>query len=276
MAYDLNQYYLEARNTLAENTKTLADNDNLQYVKDYYANGDYQYAYRKDAITGNSTGIQYLRTGQGAAIYPNYGNYETRHDKTHAIDCPRAHGYKAAHAATQAEVDAKKAAAVGEMIPESMTGTYEPLFNAAKHSKETQVTNTELMNDFIFWGQELQSLPDAYPSQIASSQVSDMTNRVYRAAAYYRDTNLSTFHYNAFKRDVTMMHSYVHIPSTTAIDFTCQNDKAEAVGLKDGIYYAPVKDIATDYSSLIITKDLSRNLLVYTPTDNAEIGRAHV
>lgn len=264
VAYDLNQYYLEARNTLADNTKTLADNINLQYVKDYYANGDYQYAYRKDAITGNSTGIQYLRTGQGAAIYPNYGNYETRHDKTHAIDCPRAHGYKAAHAATQAEVDAKKAAAVGEMIPESMTGNYEPLFNAAKHSGE--VTNTELMNDYIFWGQELQSLPDAYPSQIASSQVSDMTNRVYRAAAYYRDTNLSTFHYNAFKRDVTMMHSYVHIPSTTAIDFTCQNDKAEA----DGIYYAPVKDIATDYSSLIITKDLSRNLLVYTPTDNAE------
>lgn len=260
VAYDLNQYYLEARNKLA-------DNNNLQYVKDYYANGDYQYAYRKDAITGNSTGIQYLRTGQGAAIYPNYGNYETRHDKTHAIDCPRAHGYTAAHKATQAEVDAKKAA-VGEMVPESRTGNYEPLFNAAKHSEA--VTNTELMNDYIFWGQDLQSLPDAYPSQIASSQVSDMTNRVYRAAAYYRDTNLSTFHYNAFKRDVTMMHSYVHIPSTTAIDFTCQNDKAEAVGLKDGIYYAPVKDIATDYSSLIITKDLSRNLLVYTPTDNAE------
>lgn len=263
VAYDLNQYYLEARNKLA-------DNNNLQYVKDYYANGDYQYAYRKDAITGNSTGIQYLRTGQGAAIYPNYGNYETRHDKTHAIDCPRAHGYTAAHEATQAEVDAKKAAVVGEMIPESMTGNYEPLFNAAKHSKETQVTNTELMNDYIFWGQDLQSLPDAYPSQIASSQVSDMTNRVYRAAAYYRDTNLSTFHYNAFKRDVTMMHSYVHIPSTTAIDFTCQNDKAAAVDFTDGIYYAPVKDIATDYSSLIITKDLSRNLLVYTPTDNAE------
>ena len=249
VAYDLNQYYLEARNKLA-------DNENLQYVKDYYANGDYQYAYRKDAITGNSTGIQYLRTGQGAAIYPNYGNYETRHDKTHAIDCPRAHGYKAA--------------AVGEMIPESMTGNYEPLFNAAKHSGEEYVTNTELMNDYIFWGQELQSLPDAYPSQIASSQVSDMTNRVYRAAAYYRDTNLSTFHYNAFKRDVTMMHSYVHIPSTTAIDFTCQNDKDAAVDFIGGIYYAPVKDIATDYSSLIITKDLSRNLLVYTPTDNAE------
>lgn len=270
VAYDLNQYYLEARNTLADNTKTLADNDNLQYVRDYYANGDYQYAYRKDAITGNSTGIQYLRTGQGAAIYPNYGNYETRHDKTHAIDCPRAHGYTAAHEATADDVTKGKASAVGEMIPESMTGKYEPLFNAAKHSKETQVTNTELMNDYIFWGQELQSLPDAYPSQIASSQVSDMTNRVYRAAAYYRDTNMSTFHYNAFKRDVTMMHSYVHIPSTTAIDFTCQNDKDAAVDFIGGIYYAPVKDIATDYSSLIITKDLSRNLLVYTPTDNAE------
>ena len=261
VAYDLNQYYLEARNKLA-------DNNNLQYVKDYYANGDYQYAYRKDELTANSTGISYLRTGSGTAIYPNYGNYETRHDKTHAIDCPRAHGYVAAHEATEEDVTYGKASTVGEMVPESRNGNYEPLFNAAKHDVEENVANTEIMNDYLFWGQSLQITPDAYPSRIHSNQVSDMTNRVYRAAGYYRDTNLSTFHYNAFKRDATMMNTYVYLPATTAIDFTCKNDLTAAAGYTGSVYYAPVKDVASAYSRLFVKPDVSRNLLVYTSADN--------
>lgn len=256
VAYDLNQYYLEARNTLADNTKTLADNPNLQYVKDYFANGDYQYAFRKDELTGNTTGIKYLRTGSGTAIYPNYGNYETRHDKTHAIDCPRAHKYVAAT----------------EVTPESRTGNYEPLFNAEKHSDAPNVTNTEVMNDYIFWGQSLQSMPDDYPSRIHSNQVSNMTNRVYRAAGYYRDTKLSTFHYNAFKRDATMMSTYVYLPATTAIDFTCQNDLSANVGYtgSSNIYYPPVNDVAMKYHNLVVKPEsgVSRNLLVYTSADD--------
>lgn len=261
VAYDLNQYYLEARNKLA-------DNDNLQYVKDYFANGDYQYAYRKDELTANSTGISYLRTGSGTAIYPNYGNYETRHDKTHAIDCPRAHGYVAAHDATEEDVTDGNASTVGEMVPESRNGNYEPLFNAAKHDVEENVANTEIMNDYLFWGQSLQITPDAYPSRIHSNQVSDMTNRVYRVAGYYRDTNLSTFHYNAFKRDATMMNTYVYLPATTAIDFTCKNDLTAAAGYTGSVYYAPVKDVASAYSRLFVKPDVSRNLLVYTSADN--------
>ena len=265
VAYDLNQYYLEARNTLA-------DNANLQYVKEYFANGDYQYAYRKDELTGNTTGIKYLRTGSGTAIYPNYGNYETRHDKTHAIDCPRAHGYVAAHTATDTDVTNGKASTVGEMVPESRTGNYEPLFNAAKHTGEAGVANTEIMNDYLFWGQSLQSIPDDYPSRIQSNQVSNMTNRVYRAAGYYRDTNLSTFHYNAFKRDATMMSTYVYLPATTAIDFTCQNDLSANVGYEgnSSIYYPPVNDVATKYHNLVVKPEsgVSRNLLVYTSADD--------
>ena len=271
VAYDLNQYYLEARNTLAENAKTLADNTNLQYVKEYFANGDYQYAFRKDELTGNTTGIKYLRTGSGTAIYPNYGNYETRHDKTHAIDCPRAHGYVAAHEATQDDVTAGKVSSVGEMVPESRTGNYEPLFNAEKHSDASNVTNTEVMNDYLFWGQSLQSMPDDYPSRIHSNQVSNMTNRVYRAAGYYRDTKLSTFHYNAFKRDATMMSTYVYLPATTAIDFTCHNDLPAAVGYTgSSIYYPPVNDVATKYHNLVVKPEsgVSRNLLVYTSADD--------
>lgn len=264
VAYDLNQYYLEARNNIV-------NNDNLQYVKDYFANGDYQYAYRKDEITGNATGIKYLRTGSGTAVYPNYGNYETRHDKNHTIDSPRAKGYVAAHTATEEDVAAGNAVAVGDMIPETRTGNYLPLFNSVANEGETQVTNTETMNDYLFWGQNLQITPDAYPSRIMSNQVSDMTNRVYRAAGYYRDTKLSTYHYNAFKRNNTMMGTYVYKPSTTAIDFTCKNDLAKAVGYNaEGIYYAPVADLATTYSKLFVKAGVSRNLLVYTPDNDEE------
>ena len=264
VAYDLNQYYLEARNNIV-------NNDNLQYVKDYFANGDYQYAYRKDEITGNATGIKYLRTGSGTAVYPNYGNYETRHDKNHTIDSPRAQKYVAAHTATEEDVAAGNAVAVGDMIPETRTGNYLPLLNSVANEGETQVTNTETMNDYLFWGQNLQITPDAYPSRIMSNQVSDMTNRVYRAAGYYRDTKLSTYHYNAFKRNNTMMGTYVYKPSTTAIDFTCKNDLTKAVGYNaEGIYYAPVADLATTYSKLFVKAGVSRNLLVYTPDNDEE------
>ena len=154
------------------------------------------------------------------------------------------------------------------MVPESRKGNYEPLFNAAKHDVEENVANTEIMNDYLFWGQSLQITPDAYPSRIHSNQVSDMTNRAYRAAGYYRDTNLSTFHYNAFKRDATMMNTYVYLPATTAIDFTCKNDLTAAAGYTGSVYYPPVKDVASAYSRLFVKPDVSRNLLVYTSADN--------
>ena len=60
VAYDLNGYYLKAK----QGNSTDADKAALKYVYDYYANGDYQYAHRTDAITGKNTGITYLRTGR--------------------------------------------------------------------------------------------------------------------------------------------------------------------------------------------------------------------
>ena len=236
-AYDLNQYYLEARKDLSSTA--------LQYVKDYYANGDYQYACQQDAITENATGITYLRTGQRDAT-PNYGEAVTRHDKTHAIDRPRAHGYVAA---TETEA-------------EQRTGDYEPLFNAAGHKGETAVDNDNQMNDYIFWGQSLAALPDSYPATVASHQTSYMSNRVWRAAGYYGDTTVSTFHYNAYNHNGSTVPTYVHIPATTAIDFSCQNDNASLTG----VYYPPVADNATAFSSFDTSPaaNITRNLLVYT------------
>lgn len=245
VGYDLNEYYLRAR---YNNMKNAQDKEALKYVYDYYANGDYQYAHRTDAITGNNTGITYLRKGSDSD-QPNYGSNETRHDQSHAID--------AARKASQGTASAV---------------SYVPLFDG------NQTDGTQPMNDFIFWGQSLQKLPDLYPSQIASHQNSYMRNRIYRTAGYYGDTKLDAFHYNASNNANSLMSTYVHQTTTTAIDFTCLNDKGAAMGFnkaadinQNGIFYPPVDDNAKVFSDLSIQQGVSQNLLVYTAANGNDI-----
>ena len=234
VAYDLNEYYLLARYK--------ADSQVLKYVSDYYANGDYQYACRTDAITGKNTGITYLRIGKSSDI-PNYEQVETRHDKTHPVDAPR-------------------------LVTVDGATHYVPLFNDNKNG-------AELMNDYLFWGQSLQSEPENLPCEIASHQLSFMSNRVYRTAAYYGSTALDAFHYNAYSQGSSSMNTYVHDSKTTAIDFTCKDDLPAAMGMTErGIFYPPVDDNATAFSDFRI-KDgagITQNLLVYTADDNTGAG----
>lgn len=246
VGYDLNEYYLRAR--YSNNMETEADKAALKYVYDYYANGDYQYAHRTDAITGNNTGITYLRKGTDSD-QPNYGSNETRHDQSHAID--------AARKASQGTASAV---------------SYVPLFDG------NQADGSQPMNDFIFWGQSLQKLPALYPSQIASHQNSYMRNRIYRTTGYYGDTKLDAFHYNASNNANSLMSTYVHQTTTTAIDFTCLNDKGAAMGFKqaadinqNGIFYPPVDDNAKIFSDLSIQQGVSQNLLVYTAANGNDI-----
>lgn len=246
VGYDLNEYYLRAR--YSNNMETEADKAALKYVYDYYANGDYQYAHRTDAITGNNTGITYLRKGTDSD-QPNYGSNETRHDQSHAID--------AARKASQGTASAV---------------SYVPLFDG------NQADGSQPMNDFIFWGQSLQKVPDLCPSQIASHQNSYMRNRIYRTAGYYGDTKLDAFHYNASNNANSLMSTYVHQTTTTAIDFTCLNDKEAAMGFKqaadinqNGIFYPPVDDNAKIFSDLSIQQGVSQNLLVYTAANGNDI-----
>lgn len=246
VGYDLNEYYLRAR--YSNNMETEADKAALKYVYDYYANGDYQYAHRTDAITGNNTGITYLRKGTDSD-QPNYGSNETRHDQSHAID--------AARKASQGTASAV---------------SYVPLFDG------NQADGSQPMNDFIFWGQSLQKLPALYPSQIASHQNSYMRNRIYRTAGYYGDTKLDAFHYNASNNANSLMSTYVHQTTNTAIDFTCLNDKGAAMGFKqaadinqNGIFYPPVDDNAKIFSDLSIQQGVSQNLLVYTAANGNDI-----
>lgn len=245
VGYDLNEYYLRAR---YNNMKNAQDKEALKYVYDYYANGDYQYAHRTDAITGNNTGITYLRKGSDSD-QPNYGSNETRHDQSHAID--------AARKASQGTASAV---------------SYVPLFDG------NQADGSQPMNDFIFWGQSLQKVPDLYPSQIVSHQNSYMRNRIYRTAGYYGDTKLDAFHYNASNNANSLMSTYVHQTTTTAIDFTCRNDKGAAMGFnkaadinQNGIFYPPVDDNAKVFSDLSIQQGVSQNLLVYTAANGNDI-----
>lgn len=246
VGYDLNEYYLRAR--YSNNMENAQDKEALKYVYDYYANGDYQYAHRTDAITGNNTGITYLRKGTDSD-QPNYGSNETRHDQSHAID--------AARKASQGTASAV---------------SYVPLFDG------NQADGSQPMNDFIFWGQSLQKVPDLCPSQIASHQNSYMRNRIYRTAGYYGDTKLDAFHYNASNNANSLMSTYVHQTTTTAIDFTCLNDEGAAMGFKqaadinqNGIFYPPVDDNAEVFSDLSIQQGVSQNLLVYTAANGNDI-----
>lgn len=249
VAYDLNEYYLRARHrdaTTTSSTEADADNEILKYVSAYYANGDYQYACRTDAITGKNTGITYLRIGKGGDT-PNYEQVETRHDKTHPLDAPRV-----------------KYNADGS-IPTSVV--YTPLFNANN-------SGTEPMNDFLFWGQSLQHNPDNYPCDIASHQNSYMSNRVYRTAAYYGDTTLDAFHYNAYSNGSITMSTYVHDSATTAVDFTCLHDLPAATETVGGIFYPPMDDNASRFNDFVVREDagITQNLLVYTADNDEATG----
>ena len=243
VGYDLNEYYLRAR--YSNDASNPDDMQALKYVYDYYANGDYQYANRADAITGKNTGITYLRTGLDSDL-PNYEQAETRHNQAHDIDKARE----------------KVSLSYGVSTPFA----YVPLFNANYAS----TTPTTIMNDFLFWGQRLQATPESYPQAIESHQNCYMSNHVYRTAGYYGDTKLDAFHYNAYNYLDGTMTTYVHQPSITAIDFTCKDDISKYAGTTTGIFYPPVDDNAKVFSDFSVKDDITKNLLVYT-NNNVDI-----
>lgn len=245
VGYDLNEYYLRAR--YSNDATNPDDMKALKYVYDYYANGDYQYANRTDAITGKNTGITYLRTGLDSDL-PNYEQAETRHNQAHDIDKARV----------------KVASFDGVSTPFA----YEPLFD--DNHAATTLAASNIMNDFIFWGQKLQATPESCPQAIESHQNCYMTNRVYRTAGYYGDTKLDAFHYNAYNYLGGTMTTYVHQPSITAIDFTCKGDISKSTGKINGIFYPPVDDNAKVFSDFSVKDDVTKNLLVYT-NNNVDI-----
>ena len=250
VAYNLNQYYLEARKKMLDAPTTtqaaLANETALDYVKGYYLNGDYQYARQYDA----STGTEYLRTNAHPHYYVDvmteYDGYTSFHNTAHTVDQARA-------------------------VDKAVQGNYRPLFNAAKVDATSEADVQK--NDYIFFGQALQAEPENHPATIASHDVSGMTNRVYRASGFYRSMVDEGYHFNA--NTTAMYSSYVSDPKTTAVDFTGKRNEGTSTtagwrNVADQyIYYAPACDLPAAYYGLQIADDVTKNLLVYTDNQTA-------
>ena len=267
VAYNLNQYYLEARKYLLgkgiapdsltySQASDLAGQAAVAYLKNYYANGDYQYARR--GPTGedksHSDGDEYLRNNDEphyiADVLTDFDGYESFHNTLHPVDESRA-------------------------VNKTKQGNYLPLFNAVKIDNAATVNVKK--NDYVFFGQNLQATPEEHPATIASHEVAKMTNRVYRASGFYRSHKDEGFHFNASKS--AMYSTYVHDARTTAIDFTGMRDNQNSAETKSGwrdvttdlrkqnVFYAPACDLPTAYYGLLMDEGITKNLLVYT--DNA-------
>ena len=296
IAYNLNKYYLAERYRRAK--KNVANDD---CIERYFANDDFQYAHRKDDLTGNNTGITYLRTS--TLDLPAYGSYVTRHDMSHPIDEARAEVTKLTQAEADAlnekynaeyafEIDAENSGSKKklEANPYSTSSIksvkYRALFNES-HADANYGTDDKLLrNDYILFGQNLTETPDALPTNIASGLNSEATNRVWRASGFYGSMKDEGFYYNA----MTNMATMVNDPRLTAVDLTCQRDGditeasyqndvtnvltsvKGAANDEQSVFFAPTKDVPADdvYWKFGIAEEqldgthVTKNLLVYT------------
>ena len=136
-------------------------------------------------------------------------------------------------------------------------------------------------DDYMFFGQALnynhvagrthQDCPSVI-NKFAGRVVSTETgNRVYRAPAYFGDSQKGVAHFNKYavfaqsNKDNTSKEAY---KGMTAIDFTGHNDTDYKLGLNDGFFCQPLLD--DDGLADFINANLTRNLLVYTTTATAE------
>jgi len=279
VAYDLNEYYLDARSVQVDNAYTsLAAN----YIEDYYANGDYLYGgYTSETHYPNS---EFLRT----ASSPNYGKQKTNHNTAHTIDKSRAEGYvytpavlytyeeyKALEGKSETTQEAfnelTDAQKTKTRASETFSGTYKPLLDALCITPSVLSDQSLKKNDYIFFGQlqnadtkeaVLPSLNHTVPQAIATSETDDegyhllssMSNRVYRAGGYYGNhTNLG-FYYNT--------EAYAHDNGVTAIDFQGWNPQE---------FYPSVNE--DNLTKLTKNPNVTRNLLLYA---SGTITRANV
>ena len=295
IAYNLNKYYLAER--YRRGAKLLASNDRIEQ---YFANEDFQYAHRKDELTGKKTGLTYLRTS--TLDLPAYGSYETRHDKSHGIDEARAVITYLTEAEANALNEKYNLEYAYEIDPVSgspktltkdpySTSTiksvrYKALFNESHADKDHGTDDNLLRNDYILFGQNLTETPDALPTNIASGLNSEATNRVWRASGFYGSKKDEGFYYNA----MTNMATMVNDPRLTAVDLTCQrdgditaasyqNDAANtltsvsgAATAEQSVFFAPTGDMPSDASywkfgvaeAQLDGTHVTQNLLVYT------------
>ena len=194
------------------NMKRAAGDATYTYVEDYYRNGDFQYARIDDETLGVTSGVTYLRKGNDVAANQSVPYYRIKNATAHNME-------------HTADIRSK-----GDHC--------EPLFEEND------------MNDYRFFGQDLQAAPELYPSTITSHKVSAALNRVWRTDGYYGNKNVDKFYYNAAIYNDTYKDTYVLNPRITAVNFNANDDNASvfhAFGTAEGV---------------------TRNLLVYTKSNN--------
>lgn len=229
-AYELSHYFTE------NNDAT----DHDDYVHDYYANGDYQYA--------TTDRVWSLRIGA-----PNYGNVNTNHDVSHKHDENR-------WTDADGEVDVDVLAEAGTNVP--LYDGNKTIENRFAYDEIGEVAATfyglpvGYGNDYLFFGQHLdKDNADAYPVHINPTTKGDGEggNRVFKAAGYYQSKDDQQFFYN---KDAWALYR-----DLTAIDFTqaTESDGASTVPAKFSV------DSNKDYEtySNATTGHITQNLLVY-------------
>lgn len=152
-------------------------------------------------------------------------------------------------------------------------------------------------DDYLFFGQKLTYGYDGYdenyqsgheelPSHIVKSSgrlpLSDQSNRVYRAPAYYGSMDMGVVHFNPWaylaaksaKKTPTDENLSPAYPDMTAVDFAGHNDNKWALGtVSDGFpvgspaFYPPLLD--DDGLVGVANNGETPNLLVYAPAETA-------
>ena len=145
-------------------------------------------------------------------------------------------------------------------------------------------------DDYIFFGQKLtygwaaqahQNVPTAVARDEGRLSLNDDANRVYRASAYFRNSEMSVAHFNPHaylaqtQKGVPATKAY---PNMTAIDFAGHNGANGSYELgqtaaHDGVpalFYPPLLD--DDGLIGIENCDETQNLLVYAPAASGESG----
>ena len=167
-------------------------------------------------------------------------------------------------------------------------GTVPEEFNIRRQENEVIVENETVTDitwvpiwpdDYLFFGQMLtyghvegRAYEDE-PSTIAKSgerlPLDNANNRVYRAPAYFRNSNMGVAHFNPYavfaktKKDNPSVIAYKDM---TAIDFSGHDDRGyeHKEGLQGTTFYPPLLD--DDGIIGFQNVDLTRNLLAYTYT----------
>jgi hypothetical protein len=143
-------------------------------------------------------------------------------------------------------------------------------------------------DDYLFFGQSLnydhvtgrthQDVPSAINRSGERLLTTEAGNRVYRAPAYFRSSEMGVAHFNPYavfaksKKDVPAVEAY---KGMTAIDFTGHDDVSHGYQsgkisaapynhVENGAFYPPLLDDGG--LSGLRNADLTKNLLVYTGT----------